>query len=247
MPGNNGYRSRKTRYEKRRSNTKLINWLSLFGVLLVLVVISISIFGNKDDEDKLASQQEEDNSEEKVIESNEEPEESVDEMIDIPVVTEEETIGEADAESEITLSEETDIMISSVESDDPNVKLAYVGNWRPVGTEQTGPHTIQFEKDSQDREEMMLAVEQAINLPTEDLTVWWVGRAGDQQVEITTSSNANQAEIYRVHLQWIDNQGWQPTLVEELIENDAPTATKPKEDSEQETEAEETNHENEES
>ena len=234
MSGSSGYRSRKTRYEKRRINTKMINWLSIVGVILVLVIISISIFGNKDDKDKLATQEEQNKSEQQAMETGIDPvEELEEEVTEIPIVIEDETLGDMEQNGEVMSEEESEVVITSVESDDPNVKLAYEGNWNPVGTEQTGPHTIQFEKESQDWKEMMMAVEEAIGIPEEDQIQWWVGRAGDEQVEVTTSSKSNQEEIYRVHLQWVDNEGWQPILVEELIENDAPTATSQKDTSEQ--------------
>ena len=73
MSGSSGYRSRKTRYEKRRINTKMINWLSIVGVILVLVIISISIFGNKDDKDKLATQEEQNKSEQQDMETGIDP------------------------------------------------------------------------------------------------------------------------------------------------------------------------------
>jgi len=95
MPGSSGYRSRKTRYEKRRINTKMINWLSIVGVILVLVIISISIFGNKDDKDKLATQEEQNKSEEQAMETGIDPEEELDEEVsEIPIIIEEETLAD---------------------------------------------------------------------------------------------------------------------------------------------------------
>lgn len=227
----NSYSSRKRRYEKRRVNTKMINWLAVVGVVLLLSIISLSIFGQNDDSEKAAV----DNEKEETETPNElEEEETIgeenNENLDIPIVIEE--VEDESGEAENTSDAEQ--AISYIETGDSNVKSAYEGNWQPVGTEQTGPHTIQFDDGSIDRKEMALAAEYATQVPVEEQITWWVGRAGDAQVEMTISPNSNQDELYRVHLQWIDNEGWQPTLVEELIENDTPSAQRENENAEAE-------------
>lgn len=201
----------------------MINWLAVIGTVLLITIISLFIFGNNDDSDKVAESNE--NEEEMPSEVEEdkptdvEDNENVEDSIVIEVIEDEEPLEENEA-----TESDAEPTISNVESEDTNVREAYEGNWQPVGTEQTGPHTIQYNEGSIDRKEMALAVEYATQVPVEEQITWWVGRAGDQQVQATISPNSNQAEIYRVHLQWIDNQGWQPTLVEELIENDTPSA-----------------------
>lgn len=48
---------------------------------------------------------------------------------------------------------------------------------------------------------------------------WWIENGGDQKV-IATVSDTAETEVFRVFLSWVDNEGWQPTKVEILIEND---------------------------
>lgn len=223
MQEDSSFSSRKRRFEKRRVNTKMINWLAVIGTVLLITIISLFIFGNNDDSDEVAESNENKEEMPSEVEEDEptdvEDNENVEDSIVIEVIEDEEPLEENEA-----TESDAELTISNVESEDTNVREAYEGNWQPVGTEQTGPHTIQFNKESVDWKEMLIAVEHATNVPVEEQTVHWIGRAGDQQVQATISPNSNQAEIYRVHLQWIDNQGWQPTLVEELIENDTPSA-----------------------
>ena len=44
---------------------------------------------------------------------------------------------------------------------------------------------------------------------------WHVGNGGEQKV-IATVSNRAKTEYYRVYLDWIDGEGWKPTLNERI-------------------------------
>lgn len=105
------------------------------------------------------------------------------------------------------------------EEDDENVIDRYIKDWEPVGTVQEEPHEVNYAKDSIDREEMALAVALATGLKEEDTITWWVGNNGVQKVKVTVSDRM-QEEFYRVYLSWIEEEGWMPTLVEILKEND---------------------------
>src|SRR5699024_10244213 len=106
-----------------------------------------------------------------------------------------------------------------VEPSDDNVIEAYTGDWQPVGTEQSEPHTTNYSDGSQDRQEMRKAVAAATGLDENNFIMWWVERNGDQSV-INTVSDPNETEIYRVYNTWVANEGWQPIKVERLKEND---------------------------
>ncbi len=106
-----------------------------------------------------------------------------------------------------------------MESSDDNVIEAYTGNWEPVGTEQTEPHTINYDEGSQDRKEMRQAVVAATDLNVNAFVMWYISRNGEQEVLATVSSQ-DESEVYRVYLSWVSNKGWKPTKVERLKEND---------------------------
>ena len=107
----------------------------------------------------------------------------------------------------------------SVEPSDENVSDAYTGNWDPIGTEQEGPHTTTYDDGSQDRIEIKEATSMVTGIDADNMVEWLVENGGDQKV-IATVSDKDETQTFRVYLQWVDGEGWQPTKVEELIEND---------------------------
>jgi hypothetical protein len=211
--------TRKDRFEKKRTNTKAITWLSIVGGVLVIVIISLIVFGGGDQDAPVANDDEENNDTEEI--QGEDPDEHTlaEDQDELEVEEEELEVEENETEEEEKEQNNESVQLNEVESDNENVSYAYEGNWEPIGTEQEEPHTTTFEKETVDWQEMMKAVEVATSIPTDEQVTWWFGRAGDQRVEATVSPRSNQSETYRVTMQWVEEQGWQPLLVEELIEN----------------------------
>ncbi|TFE01076.1 YrrS family protein [Jeotgalibacillus salarius] len=91
------------------------------------------------------------------------------------------------------------------------------GEWKPVGTKQTGEHVSSYEEGSVDWNEKLKAAAYATGLDTSTMTVWWVGNDGGPQKSVVevSSSAGGQAE-YRVHMEWVDKKGWKPVKVDEL-------------------------------
>src|SRR5699024_11824075 len=109
-----------------------------------------------------------------------------------------------------------DVNIEKVDDPDDNyVEEAYTGNWKASGTSQSEPHEGQYDKESQDWNEMEEAIKYATGL--NDMTTHWIGNDGDQKV-VGTVANPDNTEIYRVYLSWQTDDGWQPTKVEKLKE-----------------------------
>src|SRR5699024_9917128 len=189
--------SRIDKYEKRRKTTKSITVLLIIGGILIVFLLFIWIFGGdgkKSEESNEASteiQRDENDSNDTMYEDEEDKEEKK----------------EDDEEDEVETEE--------VEPSDTNVSKAYTGNWEPIGTKQSGPHTTNYDDGSQDRIEIKEAVQLATGL--QDMTELWVGNGGDQKV-IATVASPDETDIYRVYLSWVDEKGWQPTKVEELKE-----------------------------
>ena len=201
--------SRVEKYNKRRKNIRLIIILSVIGVVLLFVLLGIWAFGEVSNEDPSnasseTSANQTQNTEEKDMNKDKENERSSNEEKD-------------DETMELDETDESSIKKEAVESTDENVVEAYTADWKPIGTKQEGPHTMQFDKSSIDWQEMVQAMELATGLPEADMTIHWLGRGGDQQA-IGTISNQDNTEIYRVYLSWIDDQGWKPTRVEVLNE-----------------------------
>ncbi|MFS0672892.1 DUF1510 family protein [Ornithinibacillus sp. 179-J 7C1 HS] len=218
--------SRVNKFEKRRKNTKLMSILIVAASFLVIILLGLWIFG-PDDEPNVT---------EEISSPNNEPEEDENKSTEVEdtdseqgsTSTEDSSSGTEDNTSDQTEQGDTGIdsnenveteTTEPVATDDDNVVSAYTGDWQPVGTEQVGPHTTQFDTESIDWKEMEKAIRSATGLTEEDMITWFIGNGGHQKA-IGTVTNKAQTEIYRVYLSWVDNQGWQPTLVEILKEND---------------------------
>lgn len=91
------------------------------------------------------------------------------------------------------------------------------GEWKPVGTEQTGQHTSSYVEGSVDWNEKLKAAAYATGLDMNTMTVWWVGNdGGPQNSVVKVSSPDAPAAQYSVHLEWVDKKGWKPVKVDEL-------------------------------
>lgn len=176
------------------------------SVLFLIVFVSLLLFGNKGNPEEAGADTEAEEAENESSQDTTEDDTSVD---DTTIETEESEQEEKDEE------DQSDVDIEEVSSDDDNVAKAFKGDWDPIGTEQTGPHTINYNDGSDDRLEIKEAVVMVTDLDEDDMIEHWIGRGGDQAV-IATVYDTSQEHIYRVHLQWVDEEGWQPTQVEEL-------------------------------
>lgn len=209
--GDNSQESRINKFDKRRKTTKAITTLLIIGVVLAIVFIFVLIFGGNDSESKVSEQasseiQRKDDGDIDYIKPDEDDEDQEE--------------SENDEEKDNKEEDKEKVETKEVESSDDNVTKAYEGNWKPIGTEQSGPHTTNYDDGSQDRIEIKEAIRSATGL--EDMVELWIGNGGDQKV-IATVATPDNSDIYRVYLSWIDEEGWQPTKVEKLKENDTPS------------------------
>lgn len=208
--------SRLNKFEKRRKNTKLISIFLIAGALLIIILLGMWLFGGGDDETEEQTGNNENESSDFLI--TEEDEEDAEGNNPEQEESENDLASDEEAENEENNADE-EIETETAEPSDDNVAEAYTGDWSPVGTEQEGPHTTTFDEGSQDRIEMRRAITQATGLTGDDMIEWWIENGGDQKV-IATVSDTAETEVFRVFLSWVDNEGWQPTKVEILIEND---------------------------
>lgn len=227
MSDSNRY-SRMHKFEKRRKNTKAITILVVIGSALAILLIATIMFPSKDESVTKSEDNQSNEIQHDETESNDEDkmndllndELDNDEQLTVNTVEENATNDEKvpDEDHVVDPEEEVNQVITEpIESTEDNVIEAYTGNWEPIGTKQEEPHTIQFDKNTQD----WLEMEQAIRLATglDEMTTLWIGNGGDQKV-IGTVTSMDGNNIYRVYLTWITNEGWQPTKVERLKEND---------------------------
>ncbi|SHF66986.1 YrrS family protein [Ornithinibacillus halophilus] len=224
--------SRVNKFEKRRKNTKAISALLIIGGLLVIALVGIWLFGGDDDETAdgtvNTSETNNDNSDSEVAENgNDDGQNDEDDGEGSFIETETDEQDDAESETEDpedsstngNYNEEQEFETEPAEGsgDDIVIDSFTSSDWKPIGTEQEEPHTL-FGNDL-DRIEMEKAIRVATRLDENNMVTWWLKNNGPQKV-IGTVSDREETVIYRVYLSWIENQGWQPTLVEELSEND---------------------------
>ncbi|SET62372.1 Protein of unknown function [Oceanobacillus limi] len=221
--------TRVNKFEKRRKNTKAISAMFLLGSVFIVLLIGIWVFGGNDDAEEGTSPDTSEETNPNADDMDSDQQDDSDEQEDVTAETEDGETSSDESESTTETEEETnqDTNINQAEietqpadgTDDQNVIEAYTGNWPPIGTEQEGPHTTQYDEGTQDRIEMEEAIRVATGLSEDDMITWWLENGGEQKV-IGTVTNNQQTETYRVYISWIENEGWQPTLVEVLAEND---------------------------
>lgn len=211
---NNLYTSRSERQMKRRRNERFLFSSIAIAVLFVLMLVFFIFKGDNgtkvadgetnetNDSTELVETDSDGNSEEPVKDTTTDIDET-----------------ESDSNSSIVAMNDLpdDIVIQSIESSDENVIEAFVGNWSPIGTIQAEQHEVSFDKESQDWLERREAILYVTKINEDDLIEHWHGNGGEQKV-IAVIEDKPTGDLYRIYLSWIENEGWQPTLVELIKE-----------------------------
>lgn len=200
--------------EKPDSKRKYLYILAAVLVLIMLFMIVRAVFVPRDQvredtSEKISLALEENSqagsSEEASEESSEES--SVEE-------SSEESSSQAETSESIESSVETS-EVTDLESEEEAEEVV-TGDWNPVPTEQTGEHVTDYSSGSQDRIEIKQAAAIATGIDPDNMSEHWVGNDGSNQGVYATVSDGYQGRQYRVHIQWVDGQGWQPVSVEAL-------------------------------
>ncbi len=229
------YRTRLDKRSKKKTNN-ILNIMIGVVVLLILIVgaaIFLSDGENKNTASNEVAQEEpnkDTSSNDENSKDNAKKEEEQDNSIN-ENESENNTSSNKDNEEDSSETEEKSDEIASnaeekskleiEESDEPNVKKSIVHpEWKPVGTQQTGEHVSQYDDSSIDWNEKVQALSYATGIPEGNMTVWYIEGNGSPQKSIGTVSAKDNSTVYRVYLQWVDGQGWKPTKMQELVEND---------------------------
>ncbi|MBS4194767.1 YrrS family protein [Lederbergia citri] len=205
---NTGSRSEKR--AKRRKTNIILNTLIAIVIILILIVGKSIFFSNPKSDPQQTSGQEISKNEEK---SSDKEEQS----------TNENTNNQSDDETQSN-SDEEDISSGTIEQEgnEPNVEKVITNpDWKPVGTEQTNGHQSSYDMGSVDWKEKEKAAAYAINISADNMTTWWLRRGDDAENQsILTVSEKGSPDTYEVYVEWVDGQGWKPSVVKKLIEND---------------------------
>ncbi len=221
-------RRRKTKEKQANSfANRLVNILIV--VVSVLIIISITlILTNSDlksnikksdeqgvavipkDNEEDSTKEEEDKTEGGNEERSNESEETNEQIED----------GEENAtDDELSAIEEQMQFITTVATADPNVIVAFVDSrWTPYPTAQTGAHVNAFDVNHIDYKEKIQLLYRDTGF-TEDTSILWSirNKTGDT---VAVISAKNKTNIFRLTMKWINGEGWQTSLVEQLYSLD---------------------------
>jgi cytoskeletal protein RodZ len=99
--------------------------------------------------------------------------------------------------------------ITREESNDPIVEETVINtSWEPLETKQKGEHVSVYEKDSVDWKEKVKAISYATGLKEDNMYIMRLQNGGGPQKSIGVVQSKDQKEKYRVHLEWVDGEGW---------------------------------------
>lgn len=195
--------SRTKRQRKRRKNKRLLYSCISIAILFSILLFVFIFTGNKD----MSETNEAGEQETKMDGIKEHDDNTSNEEATIHSSTEEDPF--------------QDVVIKRIESDDPNVIEALEGDWPPIGTDQVGPHTTDYEDGSADRLEIKEAILAVTEISEDNLIEHWIGNGGDQKVIATVEDRSNE-QYFRISLSWIEAEGWQVTLVEQIKQLEIP-------------------------
>lgn len=214
--GNDLHEGSRSGYRSKRKKTNLV-LNSLIGLVLLLIIIVSAFIFLDDDNKKTASENDEKTaqttSENKKKNKKEEKASSGKSNMEEKNEAEEEVNEDDESENEPIVTEG---------GSDSNVQKTIENpSWKPVGTSQTGEHVAVYDQSSADWQEMINTFAYATGIDPGNMTVWYIGsNNGNPNKSIGTVSSKDVKQTYRVYIEWVDGQGWKPTLVEELIDND---------------------------
>jgi cytoskeletal protein RodZ len=202
------------RYEQRakqRKINRILNTLIGFVFALILFFGWQLIFSNNK-EQETANKPVDENKKEKMIEKEEtESNENVNVELN-ETESENEKNNDDNKELEETSGEETVI------EGDPNSNIIQEivnPSWQPIGTTQSEPHVTTFDTNSVDWKEMIDAISYATRLSPEEMIVWFIGNNGPNKA-VATISTKDKTQHYKVYIEWVEQQGWKPTKVQQL-------------------------------
>lgn len=140
----------------------------------------------------------------------------------VEVETNEPSNDEQPSETETETNEQQpndNVQETVVEDPNSNVIREIVNpSWQPIGTTQSEPHVTQYDKNSVDWKEMLDTISYATGISSSDLIVWFIGNGGSPNHAVATVSKKDKTEHYKVFIEWVTDEGWKPTKVQQLKE-----------------------------
>ena len=196
----------------RRKEDKMDRTLNyLIALVSVLVVITLSVIFMTGDEEEAGEQQVEDTLQSENPQTAQQEDETEDEQ-----ATDDERANDVSAEDDSTIDAVEDAAVVNA-SDDPLVAEVWTSEaWQPYPTAQTGEHRSTFAHGDVDYEEKLQSIFSVVPIEQQDSIIWSVKNNGNAKSAIAVVSSNDKSQKYRVAIEWIEQQGWQPVQVEVL-------------------------------
>ncbi|SCM97465.1 Uncharacterized protein BWINRASL_04212 [Bacillus mycoides] len=204
--------------QKRRQNGVLNIAIAIVLVAVAIVAYQLFVPGTKEQasssDKKVAQQTTKENKAEKA-KGKEETKKNEQEKTEAKKKEEEEKQKAEEekkkAEEEAKANEKV-----SAEKTQPKATDAYTkSSWKPVGTEQGATPAMTFKKGTADWNEMNQAISAAIDVPVEQLVIHRIGNNGKNKAYGNVQDKQSGKKYY-VNIDWVDNEGWKPVLVQTL-------------------------------
>ncbi|AIY05210.1 hypothetical protein Plano_1245 [Planococcus sp. PAMC 21323] len=203
--------------KKNRSNTILNILIGLVFALILIIGVSMLFSGGNEQAQKPEAIIMTPETDDQTSDS-EETDDGKKETDDQDELTDEEKEAAKKAEEEKEKEEAIKGgTITREDSSDPIVEETVINtSWEPIGTEQKGDHVSVYQKNSPDWNEKVKAVSYATGLDANNMYVMMIKNGGGPQKSIATVQSKDESEKYRVHLEWIDGEGWKPVKMDVL-------------------------------
>lgn len=207
-------KTRSSRHLQPSRNKKLDKLLNvLIGIVVILIIITATfVFKWQDDAGKAEKDepiQEQKNDKKDVKEEPSKEQQNKDESAQEEKPAKEEPTEESQTSEQDTTTETI--------SDNPIVdKIITNKNWEPTPTTQTGQHVSSYDDKSVDWAEKVATVTAVTGIEKDNMIIWRMGNNGSANSAIATVSTKDKTKMYRVSMEWVDNEGWTPVKLEQL-------------------------------
>ncbi|AJI10208.1 YrrS family protein [Bacillus sp. Gnz1/3] len=204
--------------QKRRQNGVLNIAIAIVLVAVAIVAYQLFVPDTKEQassSDKKVSQQTTKENKSEKAKGKEETKKNEQEKAEAKKKEEEEKLK---AEEEQKKAEEEAKANEKVpaEKTQPKATDAYTkSSWKPVGTEQGATPAMTFKKGTADWNEMNQAISAAIDVPVEQLIIHRIGNNGKNKA-YGNVQDKQSGQRYYVNIDWVENEGWKPVLVQTL-------------------------------
>lgn len=197
-------KTRSSRHLQPAPNKKLNKMLNvLIGVVAVLIVLTTLYIFNW--QDNIEDTTKEDPGVTNPVENEEESSKE-----DIVPDEENPTVQEEEQQTEQETAVETT-------SDDPIVDCVITDeSWQPTPTTQTGAHVSSYDPGSVDWQEKVATITSVTGIEEDNMIIWRIGNNGGADTAIATVSTNDKTAMYRVSMEWVNNEGWLPVKLEVL-------------------------------